>query len=207
MMNDHVSAQLRRYLVETANEMPGDGQLEAVVRRTSTARQLRPWVARLRTPPVLGSTLGQQMRLVMVAALIAGLTAGVTWIVGSQLNHSVINQPTQATPEPTPSTVFEGTWTSSDTADESTQTLVVAPGRSPDVHFEDDFSISCERRGEPSTVYLADGVGEIDRGRLTVTFPTGGCGIELGSAVWFYDYDAATDSLIDYQDIVWHRVP
>jgi hypothetical protein len=106
---------------------------------------------------------------------------------------------------PRPTTPFEGTWTSTDTADRSTQTLVVSAGRDPTVHFEDDFSINCERRGEASTVYVADGQGRIADGRLTVQFPEGGCTINMPAAEWWYEYRSSSDSLVDYQGITWSR--
>ena len=193
MMNDQFATLLRRHLVDTANERPASGELESALRRTSVERQFRPWVARLRTRPELGARLGWQLRYGLAAvALLLALAAAAAWYAGSL---------------PGPGTVFEGRWTSTDTADDSTQTLIVEAGRLPSVHFEDDFSVNCERRGEPSTVYIADGTGEIDGGRLTVTFPSGGCGIDLLQAVWFYDYNEATDTLLDYQDITWTRLP
>ena len=192
MMNDQFAADLRHHLLENANERPAEGQLETVLRRTGIEPQYRPWVARLRMRPELGG-VGWQVRYGLAAvALLLALAAAAAWYAGTL---------------PAPGTVFQGRWTSTDIADDSIQTLVVAPGRSPAVHFEDAFSINCERRGERSTVYLADGAGEIDGGRLTVSFPTGGCGIDLPPFVWFYDYDAATRTLVDYQDIVWVRAP
>jgi hypothetical protein len=210
MMNDRFSARFRQYLVDAANEQPADGQLEAVLRRTSTAPQHRSWVARLGTRLTLGQGFRGHGRLVLVlSALVVALAAGVAWYIGSeQTNRAVlhVNSPTAVpTSEPTPTTVFEGTWTSTDAADGSTQTLVVERGRSPEVHFQDDFSISCERRGEESTRYVADGTGEVLAGRLTFRGTSGGCGIDLGRFEWFYDFDEATDTLIDYQEIVWTR--
>ena len=193
MMDDQFASQLRRHVVENADERPADGQLETALRRTAAEPQLRPWVARLRTGPELGVRLGWQVRYGLVAvALLLALAAAAVWYAGSQ---------------PGTGTVFQGRWTSTDTADDSTQTLIVAPGTLPSIHFEDDFSVNCERRGEPSTLYLADGSGEIRGGRLTFRMSSSGCGIDMGPAEWFYDYDPATDTLVDYQDIVWVRVP
>ena len=193
MMNDQFPTLLRRHIVDNANERPAEGQLEAALRRTTTEPQFRPWVARLRTRPELGARLGWQLRYGLAAvALLLALAAAAAIHFGSEANRG---------------TVFEGRWTSTDTPDDSTQTLIVEPGRSPRVHFEDDFSVNCERRGEPSTVFIANGAGEIDGGRLTVDFPSGGCGIDVPPFVWSYDLDPGTDTLLDSQGIVWVRQP
>jgi len=210
MMNDRFSARFRQYLVDSANEQPADGQLEALLRRTSRAPQRRAWVAGLGMRRFLGHGVGGQGRLVVVlGALLVALAAGVAWYAGSeQTNRSSlhVNDPTSApTSAPTPTTVFEGTWISTDAADGSTQTLVVGPGGAPGVHFEDDFSSSCERRGEKSTRYVAEGTGEIVAGRLTFRGTKGGCEIDVGPFEWFYDFDEARDALVDYQEIVWRR--
>ena len=193
MMNDQFANELRRQFAESANERPADGQLEVALRRTSIEPQYRPWVARLRTRPELGARLSWQLRYGLAAvALLLAISAAAVWYVGSR---------------PGPGTVFQGRWMSTDVADDSTQTLVVSAGQTPSVHFEDDFSANCKRRGEPSTIYLADGQGEITGGRLTFRMPGSGCGIDIGPAEWFYDYDPATDTLVDYQEIVWVRLP
>ena len=192
MMSDQFSVELRRHLLETADERPADGQLEAVVQHTAVVRQRRPWVVRLRwllDPVAPFGSAGLRYGLVALALLIAA--AMVAIVAGG--------------PRPGGDSVFEGRWTSTDAVDASTQTLVVEGGQTPNVHFEDDFSINCERRGDSSTAYVADGPGEILRNRLTARFLSGGCLIRLPPYEAFYDYDSATDTLLDYQRITWVR--
>ena len=82
MMHDQFAAQLRRDLVENANERPADGQLETVLRRTAIEPQYRPWVARLRTRPELGARLGWQLRYGLAAvALLLAIAAATIWFV------------------------------------------------------------------------------------------------------------------------------
>ena len=47
MMNDRFSAQLRQHLLETADERPADGQLEAIDERVAVTAQRPRLVARL----------------------------------------------------------------------------------------------------------------------------------------------------------------
>ena len=144
MMNDQFAAQLRRHVVENADERPADGQLEAALRRTAASRSSGRGLADSGGGPSSGARLGWQVRYGLAARGAAPRACG-----GGRPGTPARGQAR--------ATVFQGRWTSTDTADDSTQTLVVAPGTLPSVHFEDDFSINCERRGEPSTVYLADG--------------------------------------------------
>jgi hypothetical protein len=194
MMTDQFSIELRRHLVEAADERPSEGQLEAVLRRTATERQLAPWVAglRLRARRDLNVRVGWQLRYVLIGAALLIAAALVVVLGGGSQSAG--------------RTVFEGRWTSADTVDDSTQTLVVDAGLDPDVHLEDDFSVNCERRGDSSTLYIADGLGEVNLNRLTVSYASGGCSIRLGPYEAFYDYDSATDTLVDYQDTTWTRV-
>lgn len=194
MMNDRFSIQLRRHLLEAADERPADGQLKAVVQRTAVEPQRRPWVVRLRwllDPVAPFGSVGLRYGLVALALLIAA--AMVAILAGG--------------PRPGGGSVFEGRWTSTDPVDASTQTLVVEGGQTPNVHLEDDFSINCERRGDSSTAYVADGPGEILRDRLIARFLSEGCVIRLGPYEAYYDYDSATDTLLDYQRITWVRAP
>ena len=197
MMRDPSFTPMRRRILETVNEQPALGQLEGIVAATAAMPQRRPWAVRLKwlLEPVspFGPLASTRVRLgfVVVAMLVLATLAGA---VGSGSR-------------PRPTTPFEGTWTSTDTADGSTQTLVVSAGSAPTVHFEDDFSVNCQNRGEASTVYLADGQGEIADGRLTVRFPEGGCTIKVPAAEWWYEYGSSSDSLVDYQGITWSRAP
>ena len=193
MMNDTFSLLLRRHVLKMADERPADGQLETVLRATSRTRQRRSWLVRLRwlVDPAAPFSNAQvrygaaALALLVVTAMIAILAAGA---LGGR-------------------TVFEGRWTATDTTDRSTQTLVIGDGRSPSVHFEDDFSIDCQRRGDTSTAYVADGIGEIQDGRLVVRYASGGCVLRLAPYDSDYTYDAATGTLLDDQSVRWVRTP
>jgi hypothetical protein len=103
-------------------------------------------------------------------------------------------------------TRFEGGWTTTDT-DGSTETLIISAGRTPTVHFVDEFASGCLDHGDTSTRFLADGVGQIQVARLDVYFPDGGCVTwHVGSYYFFYDYQDSTDTLLDAQGISWHRL-
>jgi hypothetical protein len=194
-MDDQMTGPLRRHIVEFADEHHAAGQLEALLAATAAMPQRRRWSVRLRwlVVPVwpFGPLASVRVRLAYVIIALMVLAALATALSSG-------SGPAQRTP-------FEGTWTSTDTADDSTQTLVVAGGRTPTVHFEDDFSINCQKRGEASTVYVVDGTGEMANDRLTVHFGRGGCGIKLEPADWWYDYVAASDSVLDYRGIRWTR--
>jgi hypothetical protein len=194
MMTDQFSVQLRRHLLDTADERPADGRLEAVVERTLGMPQRLPWLARLRwrLDPIAPFNNPWLRYGAVVLSLL--LLAGLALIAAGGSG-------------PPARTVFEGTWTSTDTADRSTQTLVIGPGQNPTVHFEDDYSISCQRRGETSTVYSADGTAEITGDRLVFPIPAGGCTRPVPAYTAFYDYDAATGTLLDYQSIRWVIAP
>ena len=192
MMTDRFSLLLRRHLLETADQQPAHGQLETALRSTAVTPQHRSWLVRLRwlvdpAAPFANTRIRHgalALALLLAASMVAIFASGG---------------------DPDGGVVFEGRWTSTDTADRSTQTLIVDGGDSPTVHFEDDFSIDCQRRGDTSTVEVAEGPGGITLDRLTVRFPSGGCFIRVGPYEAFYDYSAATDTLIDDQGATWVR--
>jgi hypothetical protein len=104
-------------------------------------------------------------------------------------------------------TVFEGTWTSIDPADGSTQILIVGAGTSPTVHFEDQFATGLACRAEAVKVFAAEGSGEISDDRLDASFPDGGgCGGMTVDVALRLVYDAGTDSLRDQDGLRWFRV-
>jgi hypothetical protein len=191
-MTEQFAVQLRQHLIEAADDRPEEGRLEAVVQRTAVLPQRMPWAARLRwriDPIAPLENVWLRYGLVATALLIAAVVLAVLSSVG----HANAG------------TVFEGTWTSADPIDRSTQTLVVEAGQAPAVHFEDDFSVNCQRRGDTSTLYVADGPSEIVGDRLTAHYASGGCIKRIAPYDAFYDYDPATDTLLDYQAIRWVR--
>lgn len=194
MMHEQFPVQVRRHLVETANEIPADGALDAVLRLTAVKPQQRPWLIRLRwlVSPVApyGNAV---LRYGLVAAALLLALAAVAILAGGS--------------SPGGKTMFEGRWRSIDPPDNSTQTLVVSSGLTPDIHFEDAFSSGCSDNGDTSTLFLADGPGQIKGDRLDVYFPTGGCVTwQVDSFYISLEYQSATDTLLQ-GDLVWHRLP
>jgi hypothetical protein len=111
-------------------------------------------------------------------------------------------------PSPSPGAVFEGSWTATDPADQSTLTLIVGEGAAPVVQFQDDLATGAGCAADEVKVFRADGVGEIDGSRLVVSYPNGGgCGLILVPIGGVYDYDAVTDTLGDADGVTWTRVP
>ncbi|MEO5704287.1 MAG: hypothetical protein ABIZ52_01790 [Candidatus Limnocylindrales bacterium] len=191
MTQDRFSAQLRQHLLESANERPADGQLAAVVDAVATTRQRLPLVARLTlNPGRIGLVPSAAVRFGLVAAALAlAMTAGAL-LAGTTR----------------PTTVFEGTWTSTDPGDGSAQILVVGPGSTPAVYFEDGYATGAACVNDVVKRFTARGVGEISGNRLLMAFPDGGgCGlitVELGGDV---EYVAASDTLVGSDGLVWTR--
>jgi hypothetical protein len=120
---------------------------------------------------------------------------------------TLVSEPSSS-PSPTRGIVFEGRWTATDPADESTLTLVVGAGTAPVVQFQDDLASGASCVADAVKIFRADGVGEISGNRLVATYPDGGgCGLQLVAIAGRYDYEAATDTLTDQDGVVWTRVP
>jgi len=196
-MNDRFAASLRRHLLETANERPADGQLAAVFERVADTPQRHPLVDRLaRFPERIGPFPPALSWALIAAALL--IAAAAMALLGSGRDGRFR------------STVFEGTWSAIDPGDGSIQTLVVAAGMTPAVHFEDGFSYGGACVADDIKLFKADGTGQVSGTRLDVSFPDGGgCGkltVDMGPG--FYEYDAATDRLTASSDsLVWSRLP
>ncbi len=110
--------------------------------------------------------------------------------------------------QPSGGTVFEGRWTATDPADESTLTLIVGAGSAPTVQFQDDLATGAACVADEIKIFRADGVGEITGNRLVVSYSDGGgCGLMLVPIRGAYRIDANTDTLIDRDDVTWTRVP
>jgi hypothetical protein len=195
MMNDRFSAQVRQHLLETANELPAHGQLAAVLDRVADTPQRHPLAARLAWfPGRIGPFPSTALRWALIAAALLAATMAVAIFGGGSA--------------PSASTVFEGTWTSTDSLDESRQTLVVAAGVTPAVHFEDDFATGGACVDDPIKVFTADGFGQVTGSRLAVVYPAGGgCGLmTVPIGTWFLDYDEANDTLVDSDRLTWFRI-
>jgi hypothetical protein len=192
MMNDRFSAQLRQHLLEAANERAADGQLAAIadqVAVTSQRRALGTWL------PVLQGRIGGfpavRYGLIALALVLAAMVGAVLAGGGGS----------------TPSTPFEGTWTTIDAPDGSTMNLYVGAGPTPTVRFEDLHATGEACRNDEVKVFTADGVGLITGARLEVTFPNGGgCGLAAVAIAGTYAYDQVADTLLDQDGIVWTRI-
>jgi hypothetical protein len=191
-MNDEFSASLRRHLLETADVRPADGQVERVLAGVAGTRQ-RHWVtARLRwNQGRIGPIPTAAIRYGLLAAALALATlAGATLTGGGGR----------------PSSVFEGTWVTIDPDDGSGMTLVVGPGRSPAVYFEDGYASGAACVNDAVKRFTARGTGEISGGRLVATFPDGGgCGLKTVSIGGEYYHDPLRDTLTDQDGLEWTR--
>ena len=191
MMNDRFSAELRQHLLSTADERPADGRLAAIVEGVAVTRQRHPLVSRLPWSPTrLDAFPSRAMRYgLLAAALIVAVVGVAVFAVGQ----------THRTP-------FEGTWTSIDPADGSTQTLVVGAGASPSVRFEDQFATGAACVNDAVKVFTADGTGVIADDHLATSFPDGGgCGSMTVRVILEFVYDDGTDSLRDQDGVDWVR--
>jgi hypothetical protein len=193
MMNDRFAAQLRQHLLATADERPAEGQLATLNAGLAVTTQRRPIVARLLwNPGRFGPFPSTALRYGLVALALVGAIAGAA-LLGAGMGRSM---------------AFEGTWTSIDPDDGSTQNLVVGGGTSPTVLFVDEFATGDGCLNDAVKRFTAEGTGEISGNRLDVSFPDGGgCGLKtVGVPIGHLDYDAASDSLIDGQGLGWVRV-
>jgi len=192
MMNDRFDANLRQHLLGTADDRPADGQLAAVVRAVGRTSQRHPLAARLTwNPGRIGRFPSTPIRYGLIGvALVLAAMAGSILAPGSR----------------GPSTVFEGTWTSTDPVDGSVQLLVVGAGDTPDVYFEAGYASGAGCVNDPVKRFTARGSGAISGNHLDATFPIGGgCGLLTVGVPGSYHYDAATDTLIGQDGLRWYR--
>ena len=193
MTQDRFSAQLRQHLLESANERPADGQLAAVVEAVGHTSQRTPLVARLTSNPGrIGGFPTAAIRYGLIAAALAlAMVAGAIFAGAGGRDAT---------------TLFEGTWITIDPADGSGMTLVVGPGAAPEVYFEDGYASGAACVRDEVKRFTARGTGEISGNRLVAEFPDGGgCGLTTVAIGGLYDYNAATDSLVDQDGLGWSR--
>lgn len=193
MMNDRFSVELRQHLLATGDERPGDGRLAAIVDGVAVTGQRHPVLARLPWSPAGSNPFpSAAMRYGVIAAALIIAIVGAALLAGGGFSSR---------------SVFSGTWSSTDPADGSDQTLVIGAGTSPSVHFEDDFATGLACREDAVKVFTADGTGQISDDTLDATFPDGGgCGSTTVEIALHLVYDRATDSLRDQDGLVWLRV-
>jgi len=195
-MIDKFSVDLRRHLVETADEAVPAEQLEKIRGLVGAVPQQAPWYVRLRwllSPWAPYANAGARTAVLAAAALLLlAATIGVVALGGGS----------QGARSP-----YEGTWTAIDPSDDSVQTLVIGPGPTPEIHYRDAFSRSCAQERDSSTVFLFDTTGEIQAGRLIVHATSGGCRLHqvpIGKGT--YDHDSVSDILLDGLGATWTRV-
>jgi hypothetical protein len=194
MMNDRFSAELRRHLVETADERPAEGQLASVIDRVDATRQRHPVLARLTwAPGRVGPVPSSALRFgLVVLALALAIAAGALLAGGGG--------------ERRPSTPFEGSWITTDPFDGSGMTVVVGPGMSPEMYFEDGYATGGACINDAVKRYTARGTGTIVGNVLTGHFPDGGgCGLMTVEHAGVYEYVARTDMLVDQDGLGWSR--
>jgi hypothetical protein len=195
MMNDRFSAELRKHLLQTADERPARGQLAAIVEGVATTRQRHPLLARLTaTQERIAPFPSAVFRYGLIAAALIGAA-----ITGGLLGGAA---------GPSGSTIFEGTWTTTDPGDGSGMVLVVAAGTRPAVYFEDGYASGEACVDTSSKRFTAYGLGTVLDDRLDVEWPDGGgCGgvvAEMGAGS--FDYDPRTDSLLAGDGLTWTRM-
>jgi hypothetical protein len=195
-MIDRFSVELRRHLVESADEVVPADRLETIQRLVGVVPQQAPWHVRLRwlvSPWAPYANAGARTAILAAAALL---------LLAATIGMVALGGGSQGARSP-----FEGTWTAIDPSDDSVQTLVIGPGPTPEIHYRDAFSASCERAGDASTVFLFDTTGEVQGSRLLVHETSGGCRIHqvfIGAGT--YDYDSVSDVLLDGLNATWTRV-
>ncbi|HEY8239452.1 MAG TPA: hypothetical protein VIF63_08455 [Candidatus Limnocylindrales bacterium] len=180
------------FLDDLRNDPPAEGGLDAVPEPVGTTPQRQKVVARLRWAPArTESDAPTALRSWPVAVALAAAIVVTAIVVGSG--------PGQIRTWP-----FEGMWTSLDPTDGSTQTLVVGPGDTPPVRFEDDFGVDGLCVEDP-TAFIAEGAGAIRGNHLDVSFPDGGgcVGVTAPVADMAFDLEATTGELLGADGRTW----
>ena len=191
-MNDRFAAQLRRHLQETADDRPAEDQLARVLDGVAAATQRHPATARLTWDPGrLGQIVTGAIRYGLIAAALL-----LAALAGASLGGGA----------PRPTSVFEGAWITIDPGDRSGMTLVVGPGLTPDVYFEDGYATGRACTDDDVKRFTARGTAAITDRYLVATFPDGGgCGLRTVEVRGVYEYDPRGDMLIDQDQVVWSR--
>jgi hypothetical protein len=112
------------------------------------------------------------------------------------------------------SSPFEGSWTSIDPVDDSTQHLTVRGSAGhAQVEYVDEFGTTCLNIGAPTMVFTGVLTASISGDEMVAVFKSAGCGprIVLRAAdgfAWFFEYDPTTDTLfgaINDGPATWYR--
>ena len=193
MMNDKFSADLRRHMLETADERPADGQLATVIAAVDATGQRHPILARWTwNPGRVGLVPSAALRFgLVVLALALAMAAGALLAGGGGR---------------TPSTVFEGSWIAIDPLDRSGMTLVIGPGTRPPIYFEDGWATGGACDDDVVKRFTARGTAAIAGNMLVADFPDGGgCGLMTVEVRGIYEYIERTDMLVDQDGLGWDR--
>lgn len=191
-MNDRFASQLRWHLHETADDRPAEDQLARVLDGVATTTQRHPAAARLTWDPGrLGHIASVTIRYGLIAAALL-----LAALAGAGLGGGA----------PRPTSVFEGTWITIDPGDGSGMTLVVGPGLTPDVYFEDGYATGRACTDDAVKRFTARGTAAITDHQLVATFPDGGgCGLRTVEVRGEFEYDPRGDMLIDQDRAIWSR--
>ena len=108
---------------------------------------------------------------------------------------------------------FEGTWSSVDPVDGSTQHLSINGGSNVQLTYVDEYGTTCELIGAPTMVFTGRLTGSIQVNDLFAVFKQGACGNVhvLGANIqfgWTFEYDPETDTMygaIQDGPATWHR--
>jgi hypothetical protein len=108
---------------------------------------------------------------------------------------------------------FEGTWSSIDPVDGSTQHLSINGGSNVQLTYVDEYGTTCVDIAAPTVVFTGRLTGSVQGDDLFAVFKQGACGNVhvLGADIkfaWTFHYDAATDTMFGaIQDgpATWHR--
>ena len=99
------------------------------------------------------------------------------------------------------SSPFEGSWTSIDPVDGSTQHLTIrgSSGRAQ-VKYIDEFGTTCVDVGAPTNVFSGVLTASISGNEMVAVFKSAGCGSQIvlrasDAFAWFFEYDPNTDTL------------